>query len=249
MPKLRLDERLLELQLADSIRRAASEILSANVLVNDRLVTTVGALVDRSDHIRLKKTRIPYVSRGGMKLAGAHCAFNFLIHNRVCIDIGQSTGGFTDYLLQHGARSVLGIDVGYGLLAHAIRRNPAVHLLERFNVKEFSYDAYPESFTLKDKVSLVVIDVSFISIVRVLSACLFLPMDTEFICLIKPQFESKKDEIPPGGVITDPTLHATILERTVDRITALGYTVNKQTPSPILGAKGNKEFFFYLKRN
>lgn len=203
-----------------------------------------------------------YVSRGGEKLAGAWEAFGFSVEGRTCLDVGVSTGGFMDFLLQHGARLVMGVDVGYGDVAYNLRIDPRVVLFERTNARLMSLDvllthkgwkaASEEWKTQKHQcladISLVVMDVSFISILKILPTLkMILPPDFEVVSLVKPQFEARKEEVGTGGIIRDEGVHDLVLERTKTGAVELGFEVLGVCDSPILGGKGNREFFMHLR--
>lgn len=182
-----------------------------------------------------------YVSRGGEKLSGALKTFSLSTKDKVCWDIGSSTGGFTDCLIQEGASSVWAIDVGYGLFDYTLKKNPKVHLLERTNFRYIEPEALPE------KPQIVTIDVSFISLDKILLKLKeFITTDTEIIALVKPQFEGTPKEVPGGFVKDEPTRQA-IISRVREAIQTLGYTVCAEADSVIKGRKGNQETFFCLK--
>jgi 23S rRNA (cytidine1920-2'-O)/16S rRNA (cytidine1409-2'-O)-methyltransferase len=206
--KERIDKLMVERGLAQSRERARSLILAGRVLVKDRIVDKAGAQVESSLEIRLKGEDMPYVSRGGLKLEKALEAFDIQLSGRVAIDVGASTGGFTDCLLQHGVARVYAVDVGYGQLAWKLRQDPRVVNLERTNIRYLLPEQLPE------KPSLAVIDASFISLDKVLPATLKLLSDeAEVIALIKPQFEVGRGEVGKGGVVRDVGQHAAVLER------------------------------------
>lgn len=216
-------------------------ILAGQVVVNGALVTKVGALVPREAAISLKSPDQPYVSRGGIKLAAALEAFNIEVTGRSALDIGASTGGFTDCLLQHGAARVYSVDVGYGQLAWRLRQDPRVIVLERTNFRYLAREAIPE------EVDLAVVDVAFISLKLIIPKVVpFLKSGGIILALVKPQFEVGKGQVGKGGVVRDPELQL----RTVDEIKifsqGLGLAVQGVLPSPILGPKGNQEYLLYL---
>lgn len=205
MPKKRLDELCVSLSLCQDLRKAQAHIMRRNVLVDDAPVDKAGTMVKDTAIIRLKKPIGEFVSRGGEKLRGAHQMLSFEIARRHCVDIGQSTGGFSDYLLQNGAASVIGIDAGYGILHQKIRDNESVCVIERTNARDITTNGIYASPTTQSKpltwlseCPLVVMDVSFISITKVLPALLnVLPKNVEIISLVKPQFEARREEVPP----------------------------------------------------
>ncbi len=241
--KERLDKLLVERGLAQSRERARSLILAGRVLVDDQVVDKPGTPVRSDVEIRLKGEDIPYVSRGGLKMAKALEVFAIQVAGRIAIDVGASTGGFTDCLLQHGAALVYAVDVGYGQLAWKLRQDPRVVNMERTNIRHLQPGQLPQ------KPSLAVIDASFISLEKVLPPTLALLADeAEIIALIKPQFEVGRGEVGKGGVVRDAAKHASVIERIRLLATSLGCRVLGETESPILGPKGNREFLIWLAR-
>ncbi len=244
MPKSeRLDKLLVERGLVPSRERARMLILSGSVLVGERVVDKVGAQVPRDSAVRIRGEDIPYVSRGGLKLEKGLDAFAVDPSGRVAIDVGASTGGFTDCLLQRGAVRVYAVDVGYGQLAWKLRDDPRVVNMERTNIRRLLPADLPE------RPDLAVVDASFISLDKVLPATLaLLAADAEIVALIKPQFEVGKGEVGKGGVVRDPLKHERAVEKVEESARALGCTVLAVTESPILGPKGNREFLIHLKK-
>ncbi len=238
----RLDKLLVLRQLAGSRERARALILAGRVLVNDQLVDKVGTQVDIEAEIRLKGEDIPFVSRGGLKLAEALKVFNVPVAGRIALDVGASTGGFTDCLLQNGASQVFAVDVGYGQLAWKLREDPRVINLERTNIRHLK----PEQLSAVP--DLAVIDASFISLEKVLPPTLALlqPL-SDIIALIKPQFEVGKGLVGKGGVVRDPKMHAAVVEKIKQQAGQLGCSVVAVTESPVLGPKGNREFLIHLR--
>lgn len=236
--KLRLDVALCQRGLAPSREKARGMIMAGEVLVNNQRIDKPGTRVTEDDVIHIKdKPR--FVGRGGEKLAGALQAFVYDPAGRVCADVGASTGGFTDCLLQHGAARVYAIDVGYGQLDYRLRQDPRVVVLERTNAR------YLES--LPEPLDLVVMDVSFISIrllLPVIHGWLSLPGDV--ITLIKPQFEAGRQDVGKGGVVRDPQVHARVLHTVLAAAVQDGYALRGLTTSPIKGADGNIEFLAWL---
>lgn len=240
--KERLDKLLVTRGLVPSRERARSLILAGKVLVGDRVVDKAGTAVPGDAEIRLKGEDIPYVSRGGLKLAKALEVFALTVTGRVAIDVGASTGGFTDCLLQAGAARVYAVDVGYGQLAWSLRQDPRVINLERTNIRHLR----PEQ--LAEAPSLAVIDASFISLDKVLPATLSLLSDgAEVVALIKPQFEVGRGQVGKGGVVRDPEQHAAVVTRIEQLAADLGCEVLGVDESPILGPKGNREFLIHLR--
>ena len=206
-------------------------------------VDKAGHLVPVSASISLKESAPPYVSRGGMKIEAALEHFSVDVKSLVLLDIGASTGGFTDCLLKHGARKVIAVDVGYGQLDWGLRQDPRVEVLERTNIRYLKPEA------LKRPAEGAVIDVSFISLKLVVPPVSDLLSDDAFIiALIKPQFEVGKGQVGKGGVVRDPALHRKVIENLTDFFEASGWLVEGYIPSPLLGPKGNREFLIYLTR-
>ena len=250
--KSRLDQFLVQYHSMSSVQAAQAMIMARQVKVNDQFIDKAGHLVSVSDHIEIKEQSL-FVSRGGLKLQSAYKHRAFPIKDKLCVDIGISTGGFTDFLLQHQARHVLGVDVSYGLTAYSIRSNPNVTLVERTNARYLTPELLSDHLakvpaTIND-ISTVVMDASFISCIPLLTPLYqCLAPATTVVCLIKPQFESKKTEIEPGGLITDPVVYQTIIERTTTQIKEIGFEVIDSAPCGIKGPKGNQERFIWLKR-
>lgn len=241
--KERLDKLLVTRGLVGSRERARAMILAGKVVVNDHTIDKAGTAVAVDVAIRLKGEDIPYVSRGGLKLAKALETFAVETGDRVAIDVGASTGGFTDCLLQHGAARVYAVDVGYGQLAWSLREDPRVVNLERTNIRDLKAESLT---TLPD---LAVIDASFISLEKVLPATLALLAEpADILALIKPQFEVGKGQVGKGGVVRDPEMHAAVIERIRTFAESLGCTVSDVTESPVLGPKGNREFLIHLRK-
>ena len=237
----RLDKLLVEVGLAQSRDRARSLILAGKVLVDDRVVDKAGTQVLLSAALRLRGEDIPYVSRGGLKLEKALDTFDLAVTGRVAIDVGASTGGFTDCLLQRGAAGVIAVDVGYGQLAWKLREDKRVINLERTNIRNLT----PED--LSELPDLAVIDASFISLDKVLPPTLkLLTAPADVVALIKPQFEVGRGQVGKGGVVKDEALQQQVVERIKELATGLGCLVHAVTASPILGPKGNREFLIHL---
>ncbi len=238
--KKRLDVLLVEKGLAESREKAQALILAGKVLVNGELVYKPGTFIHPEAKIEVKEG-IPYVSRGGLKLEFAIKTFGIDLRGKVTIDVGASTGGFTDCLLQHGAAKVYAVDVGYGQLAWKLRQDPRVIVLERTNIRYL--DSLPEP------VDLATIDVSFISLRLVLPPVLrLMKPEAEIIALVKPQFEAGREKVGKGGVVRDPMVHREVLENLVNYAHSLGLVTLGLTTSPLLGPAGNVEFFAYWAR-
>ena len=242
MLKQRLDKLILERDLAPSIEKARALIMAGLVVVGDHTVDKAGQQVAIDADIRLRGENLPYVSRGGIKLRRALDQFGVDATGLVAVDVGSSTGGFTDCLLQAGAVKVFAIDVGYGQLAWKLQQDQRVVSLERTNIRSVT----PEQ--LDEVPALAVIDASFISLSKVLPAtvCLLKP-GGRIIALIKPQFEVGKGEVGQGGVVRDHAAHEKVIEAVRRTAQELGLTVAGLCESPITGADGNREFLILLQ--
>ena len=240
--KERLDRLMVEKGLTDSRRRAQALIMAGNVLVDRKPVDKPGTRVAVDAVIDVKGDEIAYVSRGGLKLEAALDAFDIDVKQRFCLDVGASTGGFTDCLLQRGAAQVFAVDVGYGQMAWKLRQDPRVTVIERANIRHMPEDRLP------CRVDLAVIDVSFISLRIVVPAVLrFLRPGGTIAALIKPQFEVGKGKVGKGGVVRDPARHQEVLTELAGFFSSLGLACSAPLPSPILGPKGNREFLVRLE--
>ena len=241
--KERIDKLLIEKRIVQSRERARSLIMEGRVIVEDRTIDKPGTKVDVEAQLQIRGGDLPYVSRGGVKLEGALNAFGVHPSGMVVMDVGASTGGFTDCVLQKEARKVYAVDVGYGQLAWKLRKDPRVVNLERKNIR------YLKREEVEEEVDLILIDTSFISIEKYLPHLLgFLRKGGTIISLIKPQFEVGKGEVGKGGVVKDPGLHQKVIERISQFSRGLGLKVLRVIESSLLGPKGNKEFFIYLKK-
>jgi 23S rRNA (cytidine1920-2'-O)/16S rRNA (cytidine1409-2'-O)-methyltransferase len=242
LKKQRLDRALVEKGVVRSRQRARSMIMAGKILVNKLPVDKSGFLVSINDNIELKEKDIPYVSRGGLKLEAALNSLELHIEECICLDVGASTGGFTDCLLQHGAARVYAVDVGYGQLAWKLRQDPRVVVIERTNIRHTPVEA------VREPVDIVTIDVSFISLKIVVPAVIaYLKKDARILALIKPQFEVGRDKVGKGGVVRDAALHTEVIENLSAFFMKKGFWCEKTFPSPILGPKGNREFFIPLR--
>lgn len=240
--KKRLDQLLVEKKTVRSRSHARSLIMSGRVLVDNQPVDKAGTLVREDALISVKNSDLRYVSRGGFKLEGAIKDFNLDVMDQTCLDVGASTGGFTDCLLQNGAKKVFAVDVGYGQLAWKLRTDPRVVTIERTNIRYMKPDALPES------VDLVTIDVSFISLKKTVPQVVqFMKKQASIVALIKPQFEVGKGHVGKGGVVRDPLLHSKVIRELSDFFHQKGFACESVVPSPLRGPKGNKEFFILLK--
>jgi 23S rRNA (cytidine1920-2'-O)/16S rRNA (cytidine1409-2'-O)-methyltransferase len=237
----RLDLLLLERGLVDSREEGRRKILAGEVLVNDQAMTKAGSLVDNAAAIRVKSTS-RYVSRGGFKLERALSEFAIDVSGKTALDVGASSGGFTDCLLAHGAARVFAIDVGYGQLDWRLRNDPRVVVFEKTNIRYLDRSALPSP------ADLAAIDVSFISLKLVLPRVkTLLAAPHQVVALIKPQFEVGKGKVGKGGVVRSPEEHARVLGEIRESAVVIGYEVAGVIESPLLGPKGNKEFLIYLR--
>jgi 23S rRNA (cytidine1920-2'-O)/16S rRNA (cytidine1409-2'-O)-methyltransferase len=238
---------LVERGFAASRERARALILAGRVLVQEQKVEKPGTAVAEDSPIRLLGEDQPYVSRGGLKLAAALEHWRIQVAGRACLDIGASTGGFTDCLLQHGAAQVTAIDTGFGQIHIKLRNNPRVRLIERTNARLLE----PGSLSLPGQVqgeTLLVMDVSFISATLVFPAVVAAaPSLTEAVILVKPQFEAGRQHVGKGGIVRDPAAHELAVAKVADCVRSLGWEVAGTMPSPITGAEGNREFLLYAK--
>lgn len=245
--KQRLDKLLVERALAPSRERARSLILAGLVSVDGEPALKAGSLFPEEASISLKENPCPYVSRGGLKLAGALDFFGVDPLEKYCMDVGASTGGFTDVLLTRGARRVASVDVGKGLIDWKLRNDPRVTLLEGVNARHLTPEIF-QKLAGEEKPGLCVVDVSFISVVKVLGPVHDLLEDGgEMLALIKPQFEVGKGRVGKGGIVRDPALHREVLLRIWEETHRMGLSPQGVASSAIPGAKGNREFFLYLK--
>ena len=236
----RIDRVLVEKGLVESREKATRLILAGDVLVDGRRVDKAGALVDATADIEIRG-RSAYVSRGGEKLAHALDTFAVDPRGKTCADIGASTGGFTDCLLQRGAVRVYAIDVGTGQLDQKLRRDPRVVSMEKMNARTID----PRLF--EERPALAVIDVAFISLEKVLPAIFNLVAPRgEIVALVKPQFEAGREAVGKGGVVRDPEVHRKVVVRIARWAVLRGWHVRSVTPSPLRGPKGNREFFLHL---
>ena len=238
MPKQRLDNFLVATGLAENKSKARAMIMAGEVTVAGKAITKAGSLVDEDASLEVAE-KLPYVSRGGIKLAHALDEFKLDVNSLTAMDIGASTGGFTDCLLQRGAKRVYAIDVGYGQLDYKLRQDPRVVVMERINAH------YP--FSLPEKVNMATVDLSFISVTKVIPNIIgHLIQPGHIIVLLKPQFEAERQEVGKGGIVKDPQVHARVLGRFIVWAVAHGLSLGGLVASPILGAEGNKEFLILL---
>ena len=246
MKKERLDKILVDLGYFETKSKAAASILAGNVMIGTEVISKAGFQIDPSKEYDFKVKSMPYVSRGGFKLKKALETFDVVVKYRICFDAGASTGGFTDCLLQNGAKFVYAVDVGYGQLDWKIRSSKQVKTIEKTNLKICTIDdIYSENEPLAD---LLVSDLSFISLTKVLPnlKTLLNPDWHEMICLIKPQFEAGKELVEKGGVVKDKKTHEIVIENVLTCIKDLGYIIKGLTYSSIKGPAGNIEYLVWL---
>lgn len=244
--KERLDKYLTDLGYFETKSKAAAAILAGHVKINDEYITKAGFQINPTKEYDIVVKSMPYVSRGGFKLKKALDTFPVKVENRICFDAGASTGGFTDCLLQNGAKYVYAVDVGYGQLDWKIRSDNRVKVIERTNLKICTpADIYSETDTMAD---LLVSDLSFISLTKVLENLkkLLNPDFHEMICLIKPQFEAGKEKVEKGGVVRDKKVHQEVIENVINCAKSLNYYINDLTFSSIKGPSGNIEYLIWL---
>ena len=240
--KVRLDIALVNRGLAPSRERARALILAGHVRVNGQVVSKAGTPVAADARIELATADHPYVGRGGVKLAGALDAFGIAPPGRRALDIGASTGGFTDVLLQRGAASVIALDVGHGQLDWRLRNDPRVLVREGVNARALSRDDVPYA------PDLVTIDVAFISLRHILPPLpALLAANADVVALVKPQFEAGRDEVGKHGLVADPAVHEAVLARVTEAAALAGFERLAMAPSAITGATGNQEFFLHLR--
>ena len=240
--KERLDKLLVDRGLAESRERAQRLVMAGLVFAGDARLDKPGARIAADAALEVRGEDHPYVSRGGVKLAGALDALGLDVRGLTALDVGASTGGFTDCLLQRGARRVYAVDVGYGQLAWRLREDPRVVSLERTNVRTLARDAVPEP------VDLATVDASFISLRLVLPAvAALLPAGRTIVALVKPQFEVGRGRVGAGGVVRDPALHAEVLAELQRVAAGHGLSTDALLESPLTGPAGNREFFLALR--
>ncbi len=241
-PKKRLDALTVEKGLAPSRERAKALIMAGRIMVDGVPVSKPGTAIRASAELTRKGEDLPYVSRGGLKLKAALEAFNLSIDDTICLDVGASTGGFTDCLLQHGARRVYAVDVGYGQLAWKLRQDKRVVSMERTNARHLKPDDFPEP------IDIATLDAAFISLKLVVPAvrpCL--KPGASIVALIKPQFEVGKGQVGKGGVVRDPRLHDRVIMDLEAFFHAQRFNILGVCASPIQGPKGNREFLMHLR--
>ena len=242
--KTRLDVLLTERGLLDSRQKAQATIMSGIVFVNGQRVDKVGTAVANDALIEIRGTTLPYVSRGGLKLEKAMQTFPLTLTGKICADIGASTGGFTDCMLQNGAKKVYAVDVGYGQLDWKLRNDARVVCMERTNARYLTHEEIPEELDFSS------VDVSFISLKLIFPALYGLLREGgEIACLIKPQFEAGREKVGKKGVVRDPAVHLEVLEHFLIHAKENHFTVRGITYSPIRGPEGNIEYLGFLRKS
>ena len=242
--KERLDVLLVKQGLAESREKAKAIIMSGNIFINGQREDKAGTTFDEEKvKIELHGSTLKYVSRGGLKLEKAMEQFSITLQDKICMDIGASTGGFTDCMLQNGAIKVYSIDVGHGQLAWKLRNDERVVCMEKTNFR------YVTKENIVDEIEFASVDVSFISLTKILEPARNLLAPTgQMVCLIKPQFEAGKDKVGKKGVVREPEIHKEVIEKILLYATAIGFSIMGLTFSPIRGPEGNIEYLVYLKK-
>ena len=242
--KERLDVLLVQKGLAPSREKAKTMIMEGNVFVDNQREDKAGTFFDPSVNIEIHGNTLRYVSRGGLKLEKAMAQFGITLDDKVCMDIGASTGGFTDCMLQNGAKKVYAVDVGYGQFAWKLRQDPRVVCMEKTNIRYVT----PED--IGDALSFASVDVSFISLTKVLGPAKELLKDGgQMVCLIKPQFEAGKDKVGKKGVVRDPAVHKEVIERVILFAKSIGFGILHLDYSPIKGPEGNIEYLVHIVKD
>lgn len=242
--KKRLDVAVFERGLTDSRAKAGSLIMAGQVYLNGQKATKSGVSVSETDRIEVRGEKLPYVSRGGLKLEKAIREFGLRLDGLCCMDIGASTGGFTDCMLQNGARKVYSVDVGYGQLAWKLRTDERVVNMERTNFR------YLTRTDIDDELDFASVDVSFISLKKILPVMRdLMSADARSVCLIKPQFEAGRERVGKKGVVREPSVHADVVREITDFAFASGFSVLKVDFSPIKGPEGNIEYLMYIQKS
>lgn len=241
--KERLDVLLVQKGLAPSREKAKAMIMEGNVFINNNREDKAGTMFDENTEIEIKGNTLKYVSRGGLKLEKAMTHFGITLDNKVCMDIGASTGGFTDCMLQNGARKVYAVDVGYGQFAWKLRQDERVVCMEKTNIRYVT----PEQ--IADKLDFASVDVSFISLTKVLGpARALLAENGEMVCLIKPQFEAGREKVGKKGVVRDKAVHEEVIGKVIDFAKETGFEILNLEYSPIKGPEGNIEYLVYIRK-
>ena len=241
--KIRLDVLLTEKGLQESRQKAQATIMSGLVYINGQRVDKPGAVVDPEADVEIRGNTLRYVSRGGLKLEKAMAVWPIQLEGKICMDVGASTGGFTDCMLQNGAAKVYAVDVGYGQLAWSLRSDERVVCLERTNARYLNHEIIPEEPDFSS------VDVSFISLKLILPAIAGVLKDGgEVVCLVKPQFEAGREKVGKKGVVRDPAVHLEVLERFLEHVKENGFTALELSWSPVRGPEGNIEYLGWLRK-
>lgn len=239
--KERLDVILVEKGFFESREKAKASIMAGVVFVDEQKVDKAGEMISPNSNIEVRGNICPYVSRGGLKLEKAMKEFNIDLKDKVCMDIGASTGGFTDCMLQNGAKKVFSVDVGYGQFAWKLRQDQRVVCMERTNIR------YVTKEEIGEELDFASIDVSFISLTKVLPVAFSLTKESgEVVALIKPQFEAGREQVGKKGVVRDSNVHKEVIRKVIDFSNSIGFGVKGLSFSPIKGPEGNIEFLVYL---
>ena len=242
--KERLDVLLVQKGLAPSREKAKTMIMEGNVFVDNQREDKAGTFFDPSVNIEIHGNTLRYVSRGGLKLEKAMAQFGITLDDKVCMDIGASTGGFTDCMLQNGAKKVYAVDVGYGQFAWKLRQDPRVVCMEKTNIR------YVTQEDIEDKINFSSIDVSFISLTKVLGPVkALLADDGQIVCLIKPQFEAGREKVGKKGVVREKSTHLEVIEKVIEFAVSIGFEILNLEYSPIKGPEGNIEYLLYLQNH
>lgn len=241
--KERLDVLLVNRGLAPSREKAKAMIMEGNVFVENQREDKAGASFDENAAIEIKGSPLKYVSRGGLKLEKAIVSFGVSVEGKICMDIGASTGGFTDCMLQNGAKKVYAVDVGYGQFAWKLRQDERVVCMEKTNIR------YVTPQDIADRLDFASVDVSFISLTKVLTpARELLAEKGEMVCLIKPQFEAGREKVGKKGVVRDRAVHEEVIEKVIDFAVRCGFEILALEYSPIKGPEGNIEYLVYIRK-
>lgn len=241
--KERLDLLLVNRGLAPSREKAKAMIMEGNVFVENQREDKAGSVFDVEAAIEVRGNTLKYVSRGGLKLEKAVAHFGIVLDGKICMDIGASTGGFTDCMLQNGAAKVYAVDVGYGQLAWKLRQDPRVVCMEKTNIR------YVKPEDIADRLDFASVDVAFISLTKVLGTAKELLNDSgEMVCLIKPQFEAGRAKVGKKGVVREKTVHIEVIEKVIDFAMEQGFFIKNLEYSPIKGPEGNIEYLVYMKK-
>ncbi len=242
--KERLDILLVKQGLAPSREKAKTMIMEGNVFVDNNREDKAGSMFKEDAKIEIHGNTLKYVSRGGLKLEKAMTHFGITLEQKICMDIGASTGGFTDCMLQNGAKKVYAVDVGYGQFAWKLRQDERVVCMEKTNIRYVT----PED--IADALDFASVDVSFISLTKVLEPAKALLTDGgEMVCLIKPQFEAGREKVGKKGVVRDKAVHKEVIEKVIGYAESLGFSILNLEYSPIKGPEGNIEYLVYIKKN